>query len=48
MRIDFMKRSACQTPSKILGISSAKTWVVPDLLKTLAIPSVATLKRSTI
>ena len=42
------RRPKYQTLSKALDISSATTWVAPDLLKTLAILSDATVRRSAI
>ena len=42
------RRPACQTLSKVLNISSATARVAPDLLKTLAILSDTTVRRSAV
>ena len=42
------RRSASQTLSKALGISSATAGVAPDLLKALAILSDTTVRRSAV
>ena len=43
-----MKRSACQSLSKALDISSAVVWVAPDLLKALAILSDTAVRTSAV
>ena len=44
----MLRRSACQTLSKALDISSATAPVAPDLLKALAILSDTTVRRSAV
>ena len=42
------KKTACQTLSKALDISSATARIAPDMLKTSAILSDTTVKRSAV
>ena len=42
------RRPACQSLSEALDISSAIAWVAPDLLKTLAILSDTTVRKSAV
>ena len=46
--MSLWRRSACQTLSKALDISSTTAWVAPDLLKALAILSDTTVRRSAV
>ena len=46
--LSMWRRPACQTPSKVLDISSATARVALDLSKALAILSDATVRRSAV
>ena len=46
--LSLWRRPACKTLLKALNISSATAWVIPDLLKALAILLDTTVKRSAV
>ena len=47
-RLSLWRRPECQSLSKVLDISSATAQVAPDLLKTIAVLSDTTVRRSAV